>query len=124
MELKDVILSTLAEMEEDEKQPPLASAAAPSQQRNPFIKKEEPKKEFQEELQQIKEQLESSQNPSDSELFFLQSVRERLLVLFEGFQAPNNSNIEAKIDLTLNFLEYTLAVIDERTEKIQKGKRQ
>lgn len=124
MELKDVILSTLAEMEEDEKQPPFKSAPAPSQQRNPFVKQEEPKKEFQEELQQIKEQLESSQNPSDNELFFLQSVRERLLVLFEGFQAPNNSNIEAKIDLTLNFLEYTLAVIDERTEKIQKGKRQ
>ncbi|MGD9717682.1 MAG: hypothetical protein AB7U24_00405 [Sulfurimonadaceae bacterium] len=124
MELKDVILSTLAEIEEDEKQPPIKSTPMPSQQRAPFVKQEEPKKEFQEELQQIKEQLESSQNPSDNEVIFLQSVRERLLVLFEGFQAPNNSNIEAKIDLTLNFLEYTLAVIDERMEKIHKGKRQ
>ena len=51
---------------------------------------------------------------------YLNSIRERLLVLFEGFQAPNNSNIEAKVDMTLNFLEYTLATIDTRVKKLEK----
>ncbi len=53
---------------------------------------------------------------------YLKSIKERLLVLFEGFQAPNNTNIEAKIDMTLNFLEYTLATIDTRVEMLEKGK--
>jgi hypothetical protein len=56
----------------------------------------------------------------EDEKMFLNSVRERILVLFEGLQSPNNRNIEAKVDLIINFLEYQLAVVDERLEKIQK----
>jgi hypothetical protein len=48
-------------------------------------------------------------------------MRERILVLFEGFQSPNNHRIEAKIDLTLNFLEYLLATLDERIETLKKS---
>jgi len=51
---------------------------------------------------------------------YLSSIRERLLVLFEGFQAPNNKNIEAKADMTLNFLEYILATIDTRVQNLEK----
>ena len=58
---------------------------------------------------------------TENELLFLNSLRERMLVLFEGFQAPNNTSLEAKIDLTLNFLEYVLSTVDERIDKI-KGK--
>ena len=58
---------------------------------------------------------------SDSEMLFLTSMRERLLVLFEGFQAPNNTNIEAKVDMTLNFLEYVLVTIDNRVQELEKG---
>lgn len=54
----------------------------------------------------------------EEELRFLTSLRERVLVLFEGIQSPNNKNIEAKVDLILNFFEYQLAVIDERIEQI------
>jgi len=104
MELKDVILSTLAEMED-----------------NPSVEKESvvettPVEEVQE------EEIEST-NPvhSQSEYLYLNSIRERLLVLFEGFQAPNNTNIEAKVDMTLNFLEYTLATIDARVKSLEKG---
>jgi hypothetical protein len=50
-------------------------------------------------------------------------MRERLLVLFEGFQAPNNTNIEAKVDMTLNFLEYILVTIDNRVQEIEKSSR-
>lgn len=112
MELKDVILSTLAEMEEE--LPPVDA------------KQEENAHKTFEPVETLTK--ESSVTPSmtkssvDNELFFLKSIRERLLVLFEGFQAPNNSNIEAKIDMTLNFLEYTLATIDERVKVLEKDK--
>ncbi len=112
MELKDVILSTLAEMEE-----------AP-------LKLEETKFEVKETISAhtpvkeeifVEEQIDT--NISESELMYLNSIKERLLVLFEGFQAPNNTNIEAKVDMTLNFLEYTLATIDTRVELLEKRKK-
>ena len=108
MELKDVILSTLAEMDENVSN-------------NDEDIKEEGLTEYS--LKSTKQNvvLEDDNVLANSELFFLNSIRERLLVLFEGFQAPNNSNIEAKVDMTLNFLEYTLATIDERVHKLEKG---
>ncbi len=108
MELKDVILSTLAEMEDS---PPARSEAIKVVEK---VKQEEPKP-----VEVQKEELSSS----DGEMLYLASIKERLLVLFEGFQAPNNTNIEAKVDMTLNFLEYTLATIDSRMELLQKGER-
>lgn len=45
---------------------------------------------------------------------FLNALQERILVLFEGLQSPNNRNIENKVDMILNFLEYILAIIDEK----------
>ncbi len=107
MELKDVILSTLAEMEEE----PLKSM---EETLNKSVKEKIVEKQPQ--------QISVNDISMDSELMYLNSIRERLLVLFEGFQAPNNSNIEAKVDMTLNFLEYTLATIDARVQKLEKGK--
>lgn len=107
MELKDVILSTLAEMENDIPEDSV---------------KEVPQDTFSESTEENLQQKEESSSSMESELIYLNSIRERLLVLFEGFQAPNNTNIEAKIDMTLNFLEYTLATIDARVEKLEKGK--
>jgi len=106
MELKDVILSTLAEMEDNA----------------PIV--ETPKVQKSIEIVQQKKEVileEKASSVIDSELMYLNSIRERLLVLVEGFQAPNNSNIEAKVDMTLNFLEYTLATIDERVAKLERG---
>lgn len=107
MELKDVILSTLAEMEDK-----------PTEQTSNFKEKE-----FEEvdevEVKVLEEEVEVV--GVSSELIYLNSMRERLLVLFEGFQAPNNTNIEAKVDMTLNFLEYVLATIDSRVEMLDKG---
>ena len=108
MELKDVILSTLAEMEED----------APLKTAQETIK-ESVKEDVV--LEESPRQINENTASMESELIYLNSIRERLLVLFEGFQAPNNSNIEAKVDMTLNFLEYTLATIDARVEKLEKG---
>jgi len=109
MELKDVILSTLAEMEND------VPAQAPK--KKPFVeKKASPAPASEISNEQVFES-------NDSELMYLNSIRERLLVLFEGFQAPNNTNIEAKVDMTLNFLEYVLATIDSRVQMLDKRDR-
>ncbi|WP_297440880.1 hypothetical protein [Sulfurimonas sp.] len=110
MELKDVILSTLAEMEDDDTpiEEDIQTETSTTEIKNNLEKQVIPKK------------VEEGSS-LESELMYLNSIRERLLVLFEGFQAPNNANIEAKVDMTLNFLEYTLATIDARVEKLEKG---
>ena len=117
MELEDAILSTLKEIEEKGKSQLLQP------KKKPFEVKE--KKELQTIIQEQNEnkeiEISLSQNSVSKEEVFLLATRERLLVLFEGFQAPNNTNIEAKIDLTLNFLEYMLASIDNRIDEVKKG---
>lgn len=114
MELKDVILSTLAEMEDT---PEAINNTQKSTQQSSLTKEKE---ELVDEQAVDIEQIIEESNSSD-EMLFLSSMRERLLVLFEGFQAPNNANIEAKVDMTLNFLEYVLVNIDERVKNIKKG---
>lgn len=115
MELKDVILSTLAEMEDNNTQP--QSSDFEVKETIAKVQKSEPV----EEIRTVSN--DSKETSSDGELIYLNSIRERLLVLFEGFQAPNNTNIEAKVDMTLNFLEYVLATIDNRVETLEKGKK-
>jgi len=114
MELKDVILSTLAEMEDSSE--PVNNTSKPTQQ-STLIKEEVVQPEQIKEAEELRE----NENISSDEMLFLTSMRERLLVLFEGFQAPNNTNIEAKVDMTLNFLEYVLVNIDERVKNLEKG---
>ncbi len=103
MELKDVILSTLEELEQTKVESPKQSSLLKT-------KKVEsaPKQDVQ------------SDALSSNEELFLNNMRERIHVLFEGFQSPNNSNIEAKVDLTLNFLEYLLGTIETRLNEIKK----
>ncbi|MDA3909160.1 MAG: hypothetical protein PF437_08725 [Sulfurimonas sp.] len=124
MELKDVILSTLAEMEDNETtKKVLNNAIKPKKMQITEIGELKPESSTPTPL--MKEDRVAKENNSssvDGEILFLNSLRERLLVLFEGFQAPNNTNIEAKVDMTLNFLEYALATIDLRAEKLEKGK--
>ncbi len=94
MELKDIVLSTLAEIDEE--------VGKENEEENVQ------KRDFK------KDDVALSEPSQLNEEQFLSNLRERILVLFEGFKAPNNRNIEAKVDLTLNFLEYLLATIDER----------
>jgi len=117
MELKDVILSTLAEMEDNETtKKVLNSSIKPKKIQKPETSTPTPL------MKEDRVAKKESSSSIDGELLFLNSFRERLLVLFEGFQAPNNTNIEAKVDMTLNFLEYALATIDLRAEELEKGK--
>lgn len=154
MELKDAILSTLAEMEElkpahmpileVEKTEPIiikSRPAIPHEVRSisEIVVIEEPKQEEQTEVEiTIKEvetqitihdeatcetTINSEKKALNGEKIFLNSIRERMLVLFEGFQAPNNTNIESKLDMTLNFLEYVLVTVDSRIDEIERDER-
>ena len=130
MELKEMILSTLKELEEvvpKEEQPQTLQPPKKREERaiEPF--EPEPLLEISEEIHAIKayglaHELETESCTENQKQFYL-NLRERILVLFEGFQSPNNKNIEAKIDLTLNFLEYLLATIDEQLEHMDRSKK-
>lgn len=74
------------------------------------------------EIAQSIEEIENGSSDNNAEEIFLGDLKERLLVIFEGFQSPNNQNVEAKLDLTLNFLEYLLAKVDDRLEEIDSTK--
>jgi len=67
----------------------------------------------------IKEEIENLTTTSNEcrDKEFLENIKERLLVLFEGLQSPNTQNLETKLDVTLNFLEYLLVKIDEKLSK-------
>lgn len=49
--------------------------------------------------------------------FFLKNIKERILVLFEGLKATKKENLEDRLDLTINFLEFLLANIEDRLKK-------
>lgn len=113
-----MILSTLAELEDVkeeviEEKPTLQPLVAEVSEEICIEKKEEVSEDEIEDTSTCKSMLEDEKH-------FCESMRERILVLFEGFQSPNNKSIEAKVDLTLNFLEYSLAVLDERLERLDK----
>jgi hypothetical protein len=115
MELKDVILSTLAEMDQSKTSAPVQHTdehASPAEPVPETLQSSEPQ-----DLAPVKD---TSPRDITDEVKYLESVKERLLVLFEGFQSPNNAEIEAKIDLTLNFLEYLLSTIDSRLDTLKK----
>ena len=126
MELKDVILSTLSEISED-----IEKSVKEETQRSEMEKasshKEVPQK-ISVDNRSVDHKKDDIDNKSlnddlswvQEECQFLENLRERLLVLFEGFQSPNNKSVESKIDLTLNFLEYLLALLDERITKLKK----
>jgi hypothetical protein len=68
-------------------------------------------------LQEIEESAISEEELSPStkcDKEFLKHIKERILVLFEGLQSPNTENLDIKLDVTLNFLEYLLVKIDEK----------
>lgn len=55
-----------------------------------------------------------------SEEEFLLKIKERILVLFEGLNSFDKGDIEARVELSLKFMEFLLANIDKRISDIQK----
>ncbi len=144
MELKDAILSTLAEIEdiyieEGREQREVKEIKEPKE-----IKEVKELKEEQKEVKEIKETPQKIEqnaaileaikiDENDESIFytnenmdrFLLNLRERVLVLFEGLltlqqaQSSDAVQVEKKLDLTINFLEYLLATIEEKLDKSQ-----
>lgn len=100
MQLKEAVFSALEELEHEIKKPVVTENES---------EKKEPK-----EIQNVSIKADEQE--------FLTALKERLLVLFEGFQTTNNKNVETKLDLTLGFLEYLLSLIEERLENIKPDK--
>ncbi|MBT0826265.1 2-oxoglutarate:acceptor oxidoreductase [Campylobacter lari] len=53
----------------------------------------------------------------NNEEFFLKNLRERILVLFEGLKNTKDEHIEKRLDITITFLEFLLAKIEDRLKK-------
>lgn len=102
MELKDMVLSTLAEIE--------STQQIPTQVQNEEIKNSN----------EVNCEIKTSVHSLNEEEIFLKNVKQRVLVLFEGLQSPKNDNIQIKLDITLNFLEFLLSCIEQRLDKIDK----
>lgn len=126
MELKEAILQTLAEIDTDSNNTILLNEKPERDALLDIITTEETKKESpttQNPYERKIEKLDLKNNEELKQLLtkyyseeekFLNNLQERILVLFEGLQSPNNRNIEEKVDMILNFLEFTLAIIDEK----------
>ncbi|AJD06514.1 invasion antigen D [Campylobacter lari] len=53
----------------------------------------------------------------NNEEFFLKNLRERILVLFEGLKNTKDEYMEKRLDMTITFLEFLLAKIEDRLKK-------
>lgn len=95
-----MILSTIAELENEPQE------SQSSQKEDKISKKSQNNEEKNSEI-------------ITNEKIFLENVKKRVLVLFEGLQSPKNDNIDIKLDITLNFLEFLLASIEERMKQIK-----
>jgi len=114
MELKELILSTLEELDEK-----IAEDGVKAEE---LLKEQEERVEAEileriEAESQKEEEVKEPLVDNSDEVAFLEHTRERMLVLFEGLQAEETKNIEAKLDITLNFLEYYLATIEDRLDE-------
>lgn len=48
---------------------------------------------------------------------FLKKLKERILVLFEGLNSTKKDELQARLELTINFLEFLLANIEDKLKK-------
>ncbi|MBK1964065.1 CiaD-like domain-containing protein [Campylobacter novaezeelandiae] len=69
-------------------------------------------------IQEIEENvLEKKENSTYQDDIFLKNLRERILVLFEGLNSVKKDKVEQKLTLTINFLEFLLAKIEDKLKK-------
>ena len=72
--------------------------------------------EFKKELNDI---LLKFKNYKEDETEFLKALKERVVVLFEGLNAFEG-DLEARVELSIKFMEFLLASIDNRVENLSK----
>jgi len=96
MELKELILSTLEELDTK-------------------IKEDGYKEP------EIKNRIEFANAANSDEKEFLLQSKERFEVLFDGLNSEANQKVEAKLNLVTNFLQFYISKIDERLDNIKHG---
>ena len=57
---------------------------------------------------------------TSGEQIFLKNLKERILVLFDGLSATPSDELQNRLDLTLKFLEFVLANVENRLIDLQK----
>lgn len=62
----------------------------------------------------------TSKDLGSSEMLYLQGLKERIGILFEGLNGADESNLEFRLDMTIKFLEFALASIENRLSNISK----
>ncbi|TLD97591.1 hypothetical protein LS71_002265 [Helicobacter jaachi] len=112
MDLKDLILETLNELSPSDT-PKEANAAPLHINHSGNITPITPAQ-----LSNI-QRVNKSHEALREECEFLEMLQERLLVLFEGLSVAQNKNIESALNITINFLEYELSIIQERLDDIR-----
>lgn len=147
MNLEDLAKKTISEvssiMEEQRRQSEILKQQEDiikSNEKNDESIIEETSKDFQDEMTAVKKQeieittqnTEESENlsyileekshfvpepQSFNEEIFFSNLRERILVLFEGLNSVKKEDLESRLNLTTNFLEFLLANIEDRLKK-------
>ena len=106
MELRELVLSTLEEMDEKiERNRKLVKN---------IIEKKEDLKSKQEPFVYEKPQ---NKQPDDDEVAFLKHTKERLEVLFEGLKSDEIKSYEQKLEITMKYLQLLLSQVDQRLEQ-------
>ncbi|MBP3207396.1 MAG: hypothetical protein J6M21_03935 [Campylobacter sp.] len=70
-------------------------------------------------ISKINELLANLSEVKNDEVQFLSALKERILVLFEGLNAFEG-DLEARVELSIKFMEFLLASIDNRVENLSK----
>lgn len=122
MDLKNIILETLKEFEdEDSASEPAKTWSVPSVFHDASEEIPEPEIAPQKSLdpKPAQKNHEISQNTHVTTLDreFLHQLREKLLVLFHGLREKKD---ERRVNLVVNFLEYELALIDDFLENSER----
>ena len=63
------------------------------------------------------EPLPSEPAKGQGEEIFLANLKERILVLFEGLNAAKDGDLEQRLELTITFLEFLLAKLEDKLKK-------
>ncbi|WP_169974994.1 MULTISPECIES: hypothetical protein [unclassified Campylobacter] len=69
--------------------------------------------------EQIKDEPEAEKFNINGEEIFLKNLKERILVLFEGLNVVSRENLEDRLELTLKFLEFVLANVENRLDNLK-----
>ena len=70
--------------------------------------------------EKLKDEKPKDEIISSNEILYLQGLKERIGVLFEGLNSADESNSAFRLDMTIRFLEFALASIENRLSNLSK----